>query len=517
MKKLILMLGLVLGGGLLTACEDFLDVNTDPNNPTTATPNFLLPSIIANGAQTQMFTALRTPFITQYLVSRAANNAVDGFFYTNAQSTNTFNFTYFQSGGNIPPMIAAAQAEGSVYYVGAGKIMLALLLSHATDMFGDIPYSEAFLGARNYTPKYDSQEQIYANINQLLDEGITEMSKPASANFRPLYLTSPSISGDILYRGDVGKWIRLAYSLKARQNHHLTKKASYDPNAILALVDQGFKATADDAQLQFQVAVAPLTNTTNIFGTTRNNFATATFSANLIKYLDGRTFGVVDPRLPIMATATSTGADPGVGTATTANLAPGSQLTDFYASWYARDLGYFELITYHELKFIEAEAAFRAGNRTRAFTAFQEGIRAHMRKIGTGGTNTTITTVTYPPITEAQITAYLASAAVPQNAAALELKNIMEQKYIAMFLNPESWSDMRRFDFSPAIYVNLRAPSNVNTALVTAATPTSPAGVRFPRRLLPGATEVLYNPNEIARLGGNAPDYVALPVWWDQP
>ncbi|QIL75550.1 SusD/RagB family nutrient-binding outer membrane lipoprotein [Hymenobacter sp. HDW8] len=513
MKKLILLLGLVLGGGMFTSCDDFLDVNTDPNNPTTATPNFLLPNIISNGAQTQMFTALRTPFITQYLVARTGGNTVDNYFYTNAQSTNSFNYTYFYSGGNIPPMIAAAEAEGSVYYVGAGKIMMALILSHATDIFGDIPYTEAFLGAQNYTPKYDSQEEIYAIINRLLDEGIVEMSKPASANFRPLYVTAPSVSGDILYRGDVTKWIKLANSLKARQNHHLTKKASYDPNAILAMVDQGFKATADDAQLQFQVAVAPLVSTTNIFGTTRNNFATSTFSANFIKYLDGRTFGLVDPRLPIMATATSTGADPGLG----GGPQPTTVQTDFYASWYARELGYFELITYHELKFIEAEAAFRANNRARAFTAFQEGIRAHMRKIGVGGTSTSTPPLTYPTISEAQITAYLASSAVPQSAADLTLKSIMEQKYIAMFLNPESWSDLRRFDFNPAIYVNFRVPSGVNQALVTAATPTTPASIRFPRRLLPGATEVLYNPNEIARIGANAPDYIAQPVWWDQP
>lgn len=43
------------------------------------------------------------------------------------------------------------------------------------------------------------------------------MQKPATANFRPLYSTSPSESGDILYKGDVNKWVRLAYALKARQ------------------------------------------------------------------------------------------------------------------------------------------------------------------------------------------------------------------------------------------------------------------------------------------------------------
>jgi Starch-binding associating with outer membrane len=521
MKKYLLVLGLLLSGGALTSCDDYLDVNTDPNNPISATPNFLLPNIISNGIQTQMFTALRTPYATQYLVSRTRNSGGnDQFYFTNAQSTNTFNYTYFYSAGNIGPMIAQAQAEGSVYYVGAGKIMMALVLAHATDMLGDIPYTEAFQGAANYTPKYDDQKDIYDTILRLLDEGLVEMNKPASANFRPLYVTTPSISGDILFQGKVEKWIRLANALKARQLQHLTKKGSYDPNAILALCANGMQSSADDAQLNYQAPAPPILNTTNIFGTTRANFGTATFSSNFIKYLDGRTFnGVVDPRFGVMAVnvpasgtaaaIVSTGVDPGVGVASpTSNLSPGSTtLTDFYSSWYARDLGYFEVITYHEQKFIEAEAAFLAGNKARALAAYREGIRAHMTKIGAGGTAASQgLTVTFPAITTAQITAYLASSAVAQTEAELDLRRIMEQKYIAMFLNPDSWSDMRRLDFSTDYYVNLQYPTGANTA----------AAGQYPRRLLPGATEVLYNPSEIARLGGNAPDYIIKPMWFDQ-
>ena len=405
-----------------------------------------------------------------------------------------------------------------MYYVGAGKIMQALILAHATDMLGDIPYSEAYQGGANFTPKYDSQQSLYAVINQLCDEGAAEMQKPASANKRPLYSTSPSESGDILYKGDPAKWVRLAAALKARQAQHLTKKTSYDPAAVLALCDKGFTSAADDAQLNFQVAVAPLSNTTSIFGITRGNYGGATYSTNIVKYLNGSTFaGVPDPRFGIMVPTTSTGADPGAGTTTT-NLTPGSTLTDFYGGWYARDLGYFEVITYHEQKFIEAEAAFRAGNKTRALAALREGIRAHMAKIGGGGANA-LPAVTFPTISSAQINAYLASAAVPQTEAALTLRSIMEQKYIAMFLNPDSWSDLRRLDFDPGIYVNFVYPTrSVNPVVAGQAD----AKLRYPRRLLPGATEVLYNPGAISKLFADAgastnDDYVTKPLWFDQP
>ncbi|RSK46836.1 SusD/RagB family nutrient-binding outer membrane lipoprotein [Hymenobacter rigui] len=526
MKKYILLLGLALSSGVMTSCDKFFDVNTDPNNPTTSTPNFLLPGIISQGVQTQMFTSLVTPFLTQYVVRRSPTGGSDQFILTNGNSTNTFNYSYFYSGGTIPTLTDAATKEGSPYYIGAAKIIQAMLLAHATDMLGDIPYSEAYQGAANYTPKYDSQEQIYATINTLCDEGIALMQKPASENFRPLYVTSPSISGDILFQGNTQKWIRFANGLKARQLNHLTKKSSYDPAKVLALVDQSMTSSADDAQLQFQVAVAPLAGTTNIFGTTRNNFSTsttsATFSSNIIKYLNGNAAGaaypgVVDPRLPIMATAGSPGADPGVGNTSAATLVNG--YVDFYSSWYARDLGYFEVLTYHEIKFIEAEAAYRAGNLNRALAAYREGIRAHMAKIGVGGTNS-VPPVSFPLISGAQIEAYLSSPAVAQSTSELTLKRIMEQKYIAMFLNPESWSDLRRLDYDPTIYPNLKYPAGTAVNATLAAQPDYKD--RWPRRLLPGATEVLYNPQAVAKLFADAmatsnDDYIGKPLWWDRP
>ncbi|WP_426490778.1 SusD/RagB family nutrient-binding outer membrane lipoprotein [Hymenobacter sp. 102] len=522
MKKYILLLGLAVSSGVLTSCDKFFDVNTDPNNPVTSTPNFLLPGIISQGVQTQMFTSLVTPYLTQYLVRKSAIGGSDQFLLTNANSTNTFNYSYFYSGGTIPTLTKAAEQEGSPYYIGAAKIIQAMLLAHATDMLGDIPYSEAYQGAANYTPKYDSQEQIYATINMLCDEGIALMQKPSSENFRPLYVTSPSISGDILFQGNTQKWIKFANGLKARQLNHLTKKSSYDPAKVLALVDQSMTSSADDAQLQYQVAVAPLTGTTSIFGTTRNNFSTATFSTNLIKYLNGNAAGaaypgVVDPRLTIMATAGSPGADPGVGTTSAAATVNG--FTDFYSSWYARDLGYFEVMSYHEIKFIEAEAAFRAGNLNRALTAYREGIRAHIAKIGVGGNNS-VPPVSFPLISGAQIETYLNSAAVAQNTSELTLKRIMEQKYIALFLNPESWADLRRLDYDPTIYPNLRYPTGTNINSTLATKPDFKD--RWPRRMLPGATEVLYNPQAVAKLFADAmatsnDDYIGKPLWWDRP
>ncbi|MBD2770299.1 SusD/RagB family nutrient-binding outer membrane lipoprotein [Hymenobacter sp. BT664] len=521
MKRLLLILFLALAGPALTGCESFLDKNTDPNSPTETTPNFLLPSIISNGLAIQGLTSLRTAYITQYVASRSASaGGADQYFLTTANSNATFNNTYFLVGGNIPPMIKQAQEEGSPYYVGAGKIMMALILSHATDMLGDIPYREAFRDD-NFSPAYDPQEQLYGDIQQLLDEGIAEMSKPAAENKRPLYSDVPSPNGDILYKGNVQKWIRLAWSLKARQLQHLTKKAGkYDPAKVLEFVSKGFQSSADDCQLLFVNPGPGLAGTTNIYGPTRANFNTATYGANFIKFLNGATYaGVIDPRLPVMATATSTGADPGRG----GGPQPTNVSTDFYKSFYARDLGYQEVITYHELLFIKAEAAFLAGQRTDALLAYKQGIEAHMTKIGVGGTTTPLAPdapAPIPVITSAQISAYLSSAAVAQNEAELASptapgvpRAIMQQKYIALFLNPESWTDMRRYDFSPDIYPNLTFPAGANTD----------AGGQYPRRLLPAEREVVLNTARVRSLtgpdgtvNGLSPTFFTQKVWWDQ-
>ncbi|TDQ09750.1 SusD/RagB family nutrient-binding outer membrane lipoprotein [Pedobacter metabolipauper] len=497
MKKFIIYTAAVISLLGISSCEKgFLDVNTDPNNPTETTPNFLLPSIIANGLAMQGYESYQlTGLLTQNIGRRAApNSGVEQYFL--AANVRPFQDTYQIVGANIGPMISIAQQEGSPYYVGAGKIMYAMILAHATDLLGDIPYSEAFQPALTISPKYDSQEDIYKAVNQLLDEGVVELQKPASSNSRAFYITTPSISGDILYKGVTASWIKLAYSIKARQANHLTKKASYDGNAILTLIDKGITSNTEDAQLQYQAVTSTVLNSTNVLGPTRNNMSALTYGRYFIEMLNGKNLLgnealPDDPRFPIMAAAGSTGTQPGANNAQA--LGTGI-VSDFYTSWYGLDLGVLPVLTNAEVRFIEAEAAFRAGaaTRDRAYAAYIAGIRAHMDKIG---------------VAAAARDLYIASPAVAQSAAALTLKNIMEQKYIALFMNPESWADMRKLDYDPTIYTGFYYPVGANPN----------AKNLYPRRTLYPLTEIQLNPAEVEKQGANAPDYLLKPLWWNQP
>ncbi|TCC83759.1 SusD/RagB family nutrient-binding outer membrane lipoprotein [Pedobacter hiemivivus] len=502
MKKFIIFIVGVVSLTAITSCKKFLDVNTDPNNPTSTTPNFLLPSIIANGLAMQGFEAYQfTGILTQNIGRRGApNSGVDQYFI--APNVRPFQDTYQIVGTNIPPMISIAEKEGSPYYVGAGKIMFALILAHATDLIGDIPYTEAFQPALTIAPKYDPQEQIYATVNKLLDEGIVEMQKPASSNFRPFYTTVPSVSGDILYKGVPALWIKLAYSLKARQANHLTKKANYDANTILSYIDKGLVSNDEDAQLQYQTVTSTVLNSTNVWGATRNNMSLLTYGRYFIEMLNGKNLLgdeslPDDPRLTVMAAVGSTGTQPAANNAQA--LLPGV-VSDFYTSWYAAEIfssttnaGVLQVLTNAEMRFVEAEAAFRAGLLPRAYTAYIAGINAHMDKlkIPSGGARAL----------------YMASAAVAQTQGALTLKNIMEQKYIALFMNPEAWVDMRKLDYDPAIYTGFYYPVNPNPN----------AKGLYPRRTLYPLTEIQLNPLEVDKQGGNAQDYFLKPLWWNQP
>ena len=498
MKKLIIMTAAFVSVLGMSACKKFLDVNTDPNNPITTTPNFLLPSIIANGLAMQGFESYQlTGILTQNVGRRAAaTGGVDQYYLT--ANVRPFQDTYQIVGSNIGPMISIAESEGSAYYVGAGKIMYALILAHATDLLGDIPYTEAFKPTETISPKYDAQQDIYAAVDKLLDEGIVEMQKPASSNTRPFYVTTPSISGDILFKGVTANWIKLAYTLKARQANHLVKKATYSPATILSYIDKGISSNTEDAQLQYQAVTSTVLNSTNVLGPARANMGPVTFGRFFIEMINGKNLlGDAalpdDPRLPIMATIASIGTQPG---ANNAQALPTGVLSDFYNTWYGQDLGVMPVVTNSEARFIEAEAAFRGGaaTLTRAYTAYRAGIIAHMDKIG---------------VTPAARDLYLSSPAVAQTAAALTLKNIMQQKYIAMFMNPESWVDLRKLDYSQDIYTGFYYPLNPNpVALANTANP-------YPRRLLYPLTEIQLNPAEVEKQGANAQDYFLKPLWWN--
>jgi hypothetical protein len=134
-----------------------------------------------------------------------------------------------------------------------------------------------------------------------------------------------------------------------------------------------------------------------------------------------------------------------------------------------------------ELKFIEAEAAF-VTDKAKAYDSYLKGINAHMDMLKVSAVNKA---------------AYLAAPSVSMGASALTLDDIFKEKYVAMFLHPETWNDARRNDYK---YKNFSAPANLNPNL----------GGNLIRRLA-------YPDSEISRNGSNVPSVTLLDrIWWNK-
>jgi hypothetical protein len=170
----------------------------------------------------------------------------------------------------------------------------------------------------------------------------------------------------------------------------------------------------------------------------RNNAALVLdgwISDNLVKAMNGSRTGIFDPRLRRYTDTTRFGDYRGTPNGR-GRIGTGTNREECYLTinnYYSADAAPLFIITFEEIKMIEAEAALRSGNRTRAYAAYLSGITAHMTKVGVSATDRNT---------------YLAHASVAVGEANLSLSNIFREKYIVTFLHPEAWVDARRFDFA---------------------------------------------------------------------
>ena len=126
--------------------------------------------------------------------------------YTPSGFNGSWDFVYSGLVPDIDAMIAAATETESWVYVGAGKILKGYALQMLVDKHGAIPYSEAWQGTANLSPKVDDAQSVYTAVAGLYDEAIADLGKTA--------IGAPAV--DIFYGGDVAKWVKLANTLKFR-------------------------------------------------------------------------------------------------------------------------------------------------------------------------------------------------------------------------------------------------------------------------------------------------------------
>lgn len=463
--KRFLTLGFACVAAVLmtTACGPWIDpkINIDPNNPADIAPRNGLAAIEVASAYTHggdlyryasLFTQQHSGFDRQHLAI---------YQYSFTESDVNQMWQNFYSGHLKELDIMIGKTSASPHYRGVARVMTAMALGNLSAVMGDIPYSQALQGGANFTPKYDTQEQIYTRVQGLLDSAILDLNATTSA-------LAPA-GEDLIYGGNRQRWIRAAWSLKARFALHLSKRNRMQAaTQALEFAGKGIQASADDMLLAFG-ASDDQSNPLYQFDSQRNDMRVNRTFIQLLNRLN-------DPRRPWLART---------------RLGDSTQIGTLYGAVNSPVV----FISVAETKFIEAEANLILGRADAAKTAFIAGVRGSLTSGGAiiANANPALAGITAP--TTAAIDAYVAQESVVP-AGELTLARLMEQKYIALYPNgAESFADWRRTGL-PAL------------------TPIS--GSAIPRRYPYPQTERDFNTaNWQAAGGASTAAYLLTRVWWD--
>lgn len=444
-NKIQLLFSLICAVILMGSCENQLDINKDPDRLTgeRVTEAGLLPTGIQYTASSFWNAGQYGNLYVQYLAGNAGQAS-------NIDSYNPYGFdniwesAYLRALPTLNDLIKRAEGSKLPHYAGIAKLLSALTLMQSTDIWGNLPYSEAFDPSLTLSPKYDEQETIYkVTLKKLLDESIADLSQPL-----PTIVTSRVGATDLIYKGDISKWLKAAFTARGRYYLHLSEKDNANLALAVADIDRGISDQTGAADLQLFYSSErnhPWYSTLSIATPASRYARPAKYFVDLLNgSATGAYPGLMDPRLPFLVdnggAATYIGRP--VGTQDNeqgANLAN----TDITANtYYGKTTSPIPILTYAEAQFIKAEALI-SSNKSEAYNAYLSGIRSSMQKFGLSTTN---------------IDLYVNNPLVSKGFAALTLSDIMLQKYIALFLQMETWTDMRRYQYDTTIYKGLNQP-----------------------------------------------------------
>ncbi|MBK8518274.1 MAG: SusD/RagB family nutrient-binding outer membrane lipoprotein [Saprospiraceae bacterium] len=479
------------------SCSDYLDINEDPSFPQVADGYTLLPSIHANMVRASAWDSRYIGQYVQYWGWVTSGNVWDLHGYAAASDAcgEHWRSHYWSIGTNIDLVIQDGIKNNRPDYIGAAKAIRAWSWQANTDLHGEMILKQAWEPNR-YVFDFDSQEEVYKEVVKLCEEAIVEFDKTGYAK---------SLSrGDLVYKGDVDKWKKFTYGILARNSNNLTNKATYNPDKVIGFVDKALASNADNFSVPH---LATGTTDANFYGPLRNNMGNFRQSAYIISLLDGTVFNtVVDPRLGRMFVACPDGVFRGVlpgggdpnnvlnNTKRIPNLWGALGVAPTVGKWIFDNATPHNIMTYAEMQFIKAEAAFIKKDVTTSMDAFLKGVGASLDFIGV------------PAVDKAK---YLTSAAIPQSAGALTLSDIMLQKYIALYAmnSVETWTDMRKYNYDVAVYKGFSFPSVFSTV-----------NNRLPvQRIRPRYnSEYVWNRESLNKFGALEDSYHTNVLWFTQ-
>ena len=463
---------------LASSCENFEEMNVDPNNVSQVPTSYLFTNTMRG--------LVRSQFQTTGIIY-AQHWAETQYTETSRYETPQASFyTFFTGSGDDGGMIdleeiiklntdeatkGFASASGSnTNQIAVARIMKAFACQKMTDMWGDLPYSESLKGNENFSPAYDTQEAIYAGLVKEL----TEASQQINTSER-------GVVGDIIFNGDMSAWKMFANSLLLRVGMRMSEVAPDKAKAAVttALAGGVITKNSDNAIYRY----LPDANNWNPYYAhflTRTDYAISDVLVNELKATN-------DPRLPVFADPAPAPKDPNakyVGMPYGVRNSIAGSITNDESSFpgiavRSADSPYF-IMTATEVLFNQAEAAARGWTSGNAESLFKAAIAASMEQWGVDGT------------------AYMAN--VTYDATNWK-KSIGDNKWIALYTQgQEAWNEWKRLDYP------LLQPA-----------PDASLQRAIPRRRgYPESEFSLNEKNYTAAVARQGPDEMETRTWWDK-
>ncbi len=450
-KRIVLSLTLVLTLFISNSCEDFLDVNTDPDAAIAdqASPDLLFAPVIAKISANRMSDG---GFFVGLWTQQFNQNGSSGLFrgierYSQFQVIvqNLWNVGYEDGLKNL--RFAQLSAENSTPVrpnaAAQAKLMTAWTYYYLTVFFGDIPLTEALNGVENQAPKADTQEEVFNSIVSIIDDALAQidLNNPAP----------PITNGDYFYGGNMEQWIKFGNSLKLKALMMLAGKDDAYQTQVAALINSGvpmMEIATDNAEAPF-FDTANNENNLYKFAVTEVNGVpqsdTWYADTNLLNIMEPNN----DPRIRIYFQPSRTATTDEIIGRTSGETGFDTEVSEMSLNILRPDFPD-RMLTAAETQLLIAEAYTRgyvtgAPDLENAEAAFKQAINASFDFWNAN--------VTYDPsvaVTDEARAEFIDQAAFDLSSLTSEqaLEKIYEEHFVSnMLRGSENWTQVRRVDF----------------------------------------------------------------------
>lgn len=469
MKKILYIVPLFVAS-LFCSCDGFLDINTSHDAVITITVDQCIPTACFYAAQLCYDHSEYGVYLSQALTTGGKSQTgsypySQGWEFLGVNRHPMWRRHFYDLGANIHKMNEIAEAEGKRNAILMGRTIMLGSTMFTTDAFGDMPRSQAYLAT---SPQYDSQADIYDWMFQEADELVKLYADSAWVDCP----TNMPINRkqDRIYEGDIYKWGLYAKALRCRL--WLRKLPNWDNTPatcqkIVEMCDDILNDPEweeplyhyDGGKSEQNCPWGPFAPVINSWESRGNRLAssipTKFFAHALLGSYDGTKSAArgvaLDPRATQIMNPRNgaSGANSDIFRYLESNIGMDNSMKvtyypDLYATNtasnpYTKNDGYIALITTEELMFIKAEAQYWMGDKSGAYETTVAATKLNMERYG---------------VYEAGLAGQAKSrydrfweVKLP-GAATFTLADLMQQKYIAMYLQPEQWTDLRRYNYS---------------------------------------------------------------------